>query len=104
MALSLRDVDGGDGSRDCSLWGPGGCSAYEDRPIQCSTYPFWASVVDSDASWRSEARSCPGIGSGELRSRGYIEECLFARREAGTIVLSYGADPECRDEDTILGS
>jgi Fe-S-cluster containining protein len=108
MALSLRDVarseKGGKASFDCALWGEEGCSVYEDRPVQCRTYPFWASIVEDDASWRREARSCPGMGSGELRSRAYIEERLLARRGAGTLVLSYGVDPECADEATILGS
>lgn len=108
LALSLREVAraGGDGreSHDCALWGDHGCCVYEDRPLQCSTYPFWASIVESGSSWRREGRSCPGIGAGELRSREYVEERLLARRGAGTIVLSYGADPESADEDTILGS
>ncbi len=108
MALSLRevarDVAGEKASCDCALWDNGGCAVYEDRPVQCATYPFWSTIVESSASWSEEARSCPGIGAGELRSREYIEERLLARRGAGTIVLSYGVDPECMDADTILGS
>jgi hypothetical protein len=108
MALSLREVARGiaDGTAtfDCILWGNEGCAAYESRPVQCSTYPFWASIVDSKASWREEARSCPGIETGKLRTCLYIEERLFERRRAGTIVFAYGVDPECSDEDTILGS
>jgi Fe-S-cluster containining protein len=119
MALSLREVSrrevsrrevsrGGeflaeDVSKDCVFWGEEGCGVYEDRPAQCRTYPFWSSIVDSEAAWREEAHSCPGIGSGELRSRVYIEERLLERRGAGPLVLSYGVDPECTDEDTILG-
>jgi hypothetical protein len=112
MALSLRDVarDSSPGEKlgnfrsfDCVFWGAEGCAVYADRPIQCRTYPFWASVVDSEASWREESRSCPGIGAGELRSRFYIEERLQERRGAGMIVLAYGVDPENADEDTILG-
>jgi uncharacterized protein len=107
MALSLRDVMAQGGARpvyDCVFWGREGCEVYDDRPIQCSTYPFWVSIVDSKASWREEARSCPGIDVGELRSRIYIEERLQERRRARTIVLDYGVDPECLDEDSILGS
>ena len=100
MALSLSEKPG----YDCVFWGEVGCSVYNERPVQCSTYPFWSSIVESAASWRDEAHSCPGIGAGELRTRSFIEECLFARRRAGTLVLSYGVDPECSDEDTILGS
>jgi Fe-S-cluster containining protein len=106
-ALSLRDIAARGGSPstyDCVFWGSGGCMVYEDRPVQCTAYPFWASIMVSKASWREEGRSCPGIDSGELRSSAYIEERLLARRRAGTIVLAYGVDPECSDEDSILGS
>jgi uncharacterized protein len=108
MALSLRehereDERGGKGY-DCVFWTSEGCSVYEDRPVQCSTYPFWSSILDSPASWKDESRFCPGIGKGELRSRSFIEERLYKRRAAGTIVLAYGVDPECADADTILGS
>lgn len=100
MALTLRET----GTFDCILWGDEGCTAYNERPVQCSTYPFWPSIMDSMDSWNAEAFLCPGIGIGELHSMKYIEEHLNARRGAGTIVLSYGVDPECLDEDTILGS
>jgi uncharacterized protein len=100
MALSLRET----AAYDCALWGKDGCSVYEDRPVQCATYPFWPAIMESRASWERETLSCPGMGSGELRSKEYIESRLTARRGAGTIILSYGADPECADEDTILGS
>jgi hypothetical protein len=104
MALSLREVKRENGSNDCVLWGAEGCKVYEDRPIQCSTYPFWSSIMESRASWQREARACPGIDSGKMISKAYIEERLLERRRAGTIVLSYGVDPECSDEDSILGS
>jgi Fe-S-cluster containining protein len=100
MALTLRE----NAAYDCVLWGAEGCTVYDDRPAQCSTYPFWASILDSMASWNAEARNCPGIGGGELRSRKYIEKRMIARRGAGSIVLSYGVDLECLDENTILGS
>ena len=104
MALSLREVRRENGSNDCVLWGAGGCRVYEDRPIQCSTYPFWSSIVESRASWLREAKACPGIDTGKSITKAYIEERLLERRGAGTIVLSYGVDPECSDEDSILGS
>jgi uncharacterized protein len=109
MALSLKEstrraAGGGLLSRDCVFWAKEGCAVYGDRPVQCSTYPFWSSVLDSSGSWQGEARSCPGIGRGETRSRADIEECLLARRRSRTIVLDYGVDPESADADTILGS
>ncbi len=103
MALSLREVRRGDGSLDCALWRPEGCGVYEDRPVQCSTYPFWPSVLESARSWRDEASSCPGIGAGEALPREAIEERLLARREAAALVLGYGVDPEGADEAAILG-
>jgi len=99
LSLSLSEK----ANYDCVFWGEGGCSVYEARPIQCSTYPFWSAILDSEESWNEEGRRCPGIGRGELRSRSYIEERLYERRAAGTIVLEYGSDPECIDADTILG-
>jgi hypothetical protein len=108
MALSLRERvrEGENGKKeyDCALWADGGCAVYEDRPVQCRAYPFWASIMDSAYAWKDESRFCPGIGQGELRSREYIEERLYERRAAGTIILPYGVDPECADADTILGS
>jgi Fe-S-cluster containining protein len=89
MALSLRETP----DYDCILWGGKGCSVYEDRPVQCSTYPFWASVLESRRGWEEESASCPGIGEGGLRDRTFIEECLYARRAESTIVFEYGADP-----------
>jgi hypothetical protein len=107
MALSLKDVPARDGqgrTYNCIFWDSKGCKVYEDRPIQCSTYPFWDSIINSKASWQYEARSCPGIDKGDTQPRSLIEECLLARRKAGTIVLAYGVDPEYSDENSILGS
>lgn len=44
------------------------CGVYEDRPMQCRTWPFWGSVVKSEATWRAAARTCPGINTGKLSS------------------------------------
>jgi uncharacterized protein len=42
----------------------GRCRIYPVRPMQCRTYPWWPEVVESDASWRHEARRCEGINRG----------------------------------------
>lgn len=42
------------------------CGVYEDRPAQCRTWPFWPSVVKSEGTWKSAARTCPGINTGKL--------------------------------------
>lgn len=33
----------------------GKCSIYDVRPVQCRTYPFWPSLLESPEIWRSEA-------------------------------------------------
>lgn len=108
-SLSLREKElprTGKASQscDCILWSDRGCTAYEGRPIQCSTYPFWSTIVESPASWKDEALFCPGIGSGTLWSKSYIEEALYNRRKAGCLVFAYDLDPGSLDADTILGS
>lgn len=40
------------------------CGVYEDRPIQCKTWPFWPSVIKSKSSWNAAKRTCPGIDQG----------------------------------------
>jgi hypothetical protein len=100
LALALREKPG----CDCIFWSPPGCSVYEARPVQCSTYPFWTGVVDSALAWSEEAQSCPGIGGASHRSRGEIEDALYVRRAAGTILLPYGFDPEHSDScDSLSG-
>ena len=101
-ALSLAEKKGKNGSYDCALW-ENGCSVYEDRPIQCSTYPFWPAILDSRETWLAERKSCPGIDMGETRDKVYIEGMLSARRAERTILLKYEIDPETVDAATILG-
>ena len=51
------------------------CSAYPVRPAQCVSYPFWPSILRSNATWQLEALRCEGIGRGEL----ITEEQLLER-------------------------
>lgn len=41
------------------------CGVYEDRPLQCRTWPFWPSVVKSRQTWERAKRVCPGIDKGK---------------------------------------
>lgn len=41
------------------------CGVYEDRPIQCRTWPFWPSVIKSKSSWNAAKRTCPGMDQGK---------------------------------------
>lgn len=58
---------------DCILW-DNGCSAYEARPVQCSTYPFWAWMVQDKKMWDECAKDCPGMNKGKLWTYEEIEE------------------------------
>jgi Fe-S-cluster containining protein len=42
------------------------CRAYEARPRQCRTWPFWASNLESPAAWEHTCQVCPGSGQGKL--------------------------------------
>jgi Fe-S-cluster containining protein len=74
--LSLKEKS----NYDCIFWKEG-CRVYEGRPVQCRTFPFWPSILASPDAWKSAARSCPGMGKGELHNREHIESCLKARRQ-----------------------
>lgn len=43
-----------------------GCTVYPVRPIQCRTWPFWESNVESPEAWERTTQICPGSGEGEL--------------------------------------
>jgi len=40
------------------------CTAYDCRPAQCRTWPFWESNVSSRKAWEETCRACPGSGRG----------------------------------------
>ncbi len=75
--LSLREQD----NYDCILWGENGCTAYEARPLQCRSYPFWDPHLDSEGSWNALASECPGVNQGTLHSEEEIQEWLLLRRK-----------------------
>lgn len=52
---------------DCILW-ENGCSAYQARPVQCSTYPFWSWMIKSKEMWDECAAECPGMNKGKIWS------------------------------------
>jgi Fe-S-cluster containining protein len=68
---------------DCVFWGNDGCSVYEARPLQCRSFPFWASALSSRAEWEQTAERCPGIGRGQLHSREEIERWVTLRLREG---------------------
>jgi len=42
------------------------CTAYEARPRQCRTWPFWDSNLRSPEAWAEAAEACPGCNRGSL--------------------------------------
>ncbi|TWT48701.1 YkgJ family cysteine cluster protein [Botrimarina hoheduenensis] len=66
---------------DCVLLDPKTrkCTAYNARPRQCRTWPFWESTVKSPAAWAETCEACPGAGVGKLYT---LEEI---RRERAVI-------------------
>jgi len=57
---------------DCILW-ENGCSAYQARPVQCSTYPFWSWMIKDKEIWDECARECPGMNKGRIWTLEEIE-------------------------------
>lgn len=61
---------------DCIFWNKG-CTVYQARPLQCSTYPFWDHILVNKRTWESERADCPGIGKGGLHSFSEIKQKLL---------------------------
>ncbi len=52
------------------------CSAYEGRPSQCRSWPFWPENMKAK-TWNEEiAPNCPGVGKGRLHSADEIRAIL----------------------------
>lgn len=52
------------------------CSAYEGRPAQCRTWPFWPETMSARNWAREVAAYCPGVGKGRVWSADEIRELL----------------------------
>lgn len=68
---------------DCILLDPTSrqCLVYAARPVQCRTWPFWTSNVESPQAWRETRRECPGAGQGKLYSLADIESARKQKSE-----------------------
>jgi len=77
---------------DCIFW-DAGCKVYAARPLQCRAFPFWDTVVCSPEAWEAAGRGCPGINTGELRTREEIEN--FLRLMGEELVVERRRDDKC---------
>ncbi len=87
LRLSLLELPGG----DCEFLrrDPGGrtrCAIHAVRPLQCRTWPFWKSNLESAEAWEAAARECPGIGRGERHPLPVIQDAL-RRNDAARLWL-----------------
>jgi len=62
---------------DCIFWEKAvGCTVYEVRPDQCSSWPFWHGNLVSQDSWAEVAEDCPGCNRGQNWTLVQIQEQL----------------------------
>lgn len=76
---SLLERDNGDCeflARDAH--GKALCTIYSVRPLQCRTWPFWSSNLESSRNWAVAGRGCPGIDKGPRHSLPVIQSALIA--------------------------
>ena len=72
--ISLKEFPNG----DCIYFHPKkrSCKIYPVRPIQCRTWPFWKSNLETPERWQETGRGCPGIGQGSFVELEVIERQL----------------------------
>ncbi len=68
---SLKELE----NFDCVLLDPETrkCRAYNARPRQCRTWPFWDSNLRDPEAWERTCEVCPGSGRGKLHQLADIE-------------------------------
>ncbi|MHC4917389.1 MAG: YkgJ family cysteine cluster protein [Planctomycetota bacterium] len=76
---SLRERPDG----DCVLLGPEGCIAYEDRPVQCRTFPFWPENLRRPGDWERLGRECPGVDRGRIHTFREISRAMAEEKGGG---------------------
>ncbi len=56
------------------------CQIYPVRPLQCRTWPFWNSNLQSERCWQQAGRMCAGIDRGKTHTYEQIEEMRTKRK------------------------
>ncbi len=67
--------------KDCPFYRESRCMAYDARPWQCRTWPFWPENMNTAVWEREVAAYCPGVGKGRLYSAEEIEEILVKKKD-----------------------
>ena len=68
---------------DCMFLEEKRCNAYEARPEQCRTWPFWPENMNPKA-WNTDIGAyCPGVGKGKLHS--YEEIQIILEQQKGLV-------------------
>lgn len=59
------------------------CEVYENRPIQCKTFPYWLENMKSKSDWDRASKMCEGINhkDAELVSKEEIQKQLIKQLE-----------------------
>lgn len=70
---ALQEIEDPEGTDlDCTMLdrqthpGKALCRVYQDRPLQCRTWPFWPENLRSRRAWQRAGRRCPGMDQGPL--------------------------------------
>jgi uncharacterized protein len=75
---------------DCVFWDADGCQVYEYRPLQCRTYPFWATNLADPQSWQQVGKICDGVNRGRHWSPREILDCVESRERDPLLDLGPG--------------
>ena len=99
--VSLIEKKNGPNDYDCIFW-ENGCKIYSVRPLQCSSYPFWHTIILSEGGWEKEHAWCPGIGKGQLHSHKTVNNWLNARQSEPYVLWKdiISSKMEMKDDQT----
>ncbi|MGD2169746.1 MAG: YkgJ family cysteine cluster protein [Chlamydiota bacterium] len=56
--IALKDLNR---KGDCIFLNKKKCMVYNNRPLQCRTFPWWPRILDSKEEWESTQEYCEGI-------------------------------------------
>lgn len=55
---------------------PDRCGIYDVRPMQCSLFPFWPSLLKNKLTWDEYSFYCPGMNQGDFYDSARIRQLL----------------------------